>query len=1335
MSKVRMNIASGRGVVETGAPGLSRRQVLAGLLGVGALPVIALVAPDSARADPPCPVAELDEPLADTAMSDLSYQSIVQIAGPSHRVNFLRASWIGSGGQPASAIVRDIEVHDGSQWVTVSGPGSRLDEQWRVVSGDSSTISAGDYTQAANLWLALGSVTKLSASAAELTAEIPGVLDLTVRWDVSGTQPEVQWSLHVQSAGTYVVGYHATPRLEFEAVDEVLCGALQHARSIGSSTALFAWELFAPMALLQTEVDNRTLTTGVYVPGDVMAFEHERFLGWDDQPFAMSLRNAMGQIQASVYAPPGGLRSELAADESVGYVFGVVASLSSLYEAQVSISRDSYGLTRYRRNVYDTSLTASVHNMLDLVAVEPDGDDSVDFVPSVSGWWNRAKGFANIEADQQTRTATSSVLASAALVACGPQDAAWLWEHRARPQAEYNFSRRSMAHSPKHGFGADAPLGGYAFDACSTVPMWQMTRGESAGFGHIARLATAKRRWPNFVAPLSAHLLTQDPGWLAEAKAVADIYIEDRIFTPSTTNHSEVDFSAETVEHWLELVVLHDLTGEQRYLDAAHAEAKRYMGAFDVRPVPEGTVLSPVGAPIDDAYYKWVTSPGIPNYPRAVPPTETVEKWMVSTTGLTYEQLRTFKTEGDAGGFTLNAVWAPFLLRLAHLVGDDFIRDMTHNMVIGRFSNYPGYYNRQFVSWPMHPDYPLEGPSGTSAIYYHHIPAQIGLAIDYLISEHQTRSDGEIVFPYAWESTFAYFTFHTYGHQPGTFYGDDGVWPYFPQGIIAVDNAQLNWLTAVGTGRFYLSLTNATGTVQTAHVDFDAALTGIEPDQTYSASLIVNGASTAVTIAQAAVDVTVPGHGIAALVIDVPDVPSMPWQRGGATDWTSVSYHLDDIDGGGTTLEDKVYGVTIPRPDRRGYDIYIQSSIPDATPMSLRYRVDDGAWVDAPAKTYPREWTFGVEDLRSSFSYVATVDGVARDERTLYLPGFISGGLPHGQTVGGELRTDRGSSTPGDAIDVTVVLRNETDVDLDGVTAWLGVPSGWTKVDPTVPTTIPANSSLELPAAVTPGPYSGATGVDRSITGRIRWSGGSKPLASLVVQHLTAMKLLDVSASPAAVTSLTDDVTIRTSILNRGAAAATGTATLTLPTGWTANETAVTWSADPRSWVAVTMVATPTAAPFGDATLMIQPGGGLPSRSVQVSVGTRYIVANGDTAYSETGTWLASSLEGYDGIRSRYSPESQYGGTATFTPTIADAADYEVSVWYPTNPDTTTDALYTVTTPDGSTDFHVDQTQGADGWRVLGTFALPSGTDSSVTLTAITGLVTRVSAVRFQQAS
>ncbi|KRE57991.1 golvesin C-terminal-like domain-containing protein [Paenibacillus sp. Soil750] len=110
------------------------------------------------------------------------------------------------------------------------------------------------------------------------------------------------------------------------------------------------------------------------------------------------------------------------------------------------------------------------------------------------------------------------------------------------------------------------------------------------------------------------------------------------------------------------------------------------------------------------------------------------------------------------------------------------------------------------------------------------------------------------------------------------------------------------------------------------------------------------------------------------------------------------------------------------------------------------------------------------------------------------------------------------------------------------------------------------------------------------------------------------------------------------------------------------------------------------------------------------------ILDNGGTGYTETGTWGASSLAGSYGGSSRYS--STAGSTATWTPNITAPGYYNVYVRYPYHLYSATNAQYTIF-HNGVTDTIelIDQTNIANGWRLLETVYFAGGGSEYVRLT------------------
>ena len=85
--------------------------------------------------------------------------------------------------------------------------------------------------------------------------------------------------------------------------------------------------------------------------------------------------------------------------------------------------------------------------------------------------------------------------------------------------------------------------------------------------------------------------------------------------------------------------------------------------------------------------------------------------------------------------------WAPHLLRLFQYTRKPIYETYARNGVIGRFTNYPGYYATGYTDITLSPDFPYKGPD-VSSIYYHHIPPHLAFTWDYLVSEAIERSRG-----------------------------------------------------------------------------------------------------------------------------------------------------------------------------------------------------------------------------------------------------------------------------------------------------------------------------------------------------------------------------------------------------------------------------------------------------------------------------------------------------------------------------------------------------------------------------------------------------------------
>ncbi|PSL05948.1 hypothetical protein CLV30_103100 [Haloactinopolyspora alba] len=1294
---------------------ISRRSILtlAGA-GVGAAAVQHMIGPlhpamAALRNTPaseglPAPLRKIEKPGLTIAEDPAAV-----VTGPRHRVSFRLATW--DGGR---TYVRDIEVRADGGWISATSPDARFDEQWVVLAGaDGSKVNY--YASMTPHWLALDEIEQVDDTTVRLTTSADLGFDIAVRWNVAGENPEVQWTVTAGADGHHIVGYQAMDIARFANVEEVLCGALQHARVVDGADSLNASELFAPMSLVQQTVGEQVWTTGVYLPPESEDFVHLARIGFDNQPYGMSLRNGdvdPENVQAVVFAPQIGEQSPLEAGGSRTMSFGVCAEPADLYTAYTGLARQEYGLRAYRENVFGTSLTEAAFNLIDLVMREPDQvDPQGGFVPSPSGWWERAKGFVDIENDQTVVISHAAVLMSAYRLT--GDDA--IYDRRARPVLEHLLSRETWGNrfTPVIGGHDRYPWGisGPAGDAAHLIPLLRQGASLNPVVRELAVQTMRERprrpagsaietgRTPMTV-PYVAQQFTGSPAYLAEAHANAAVYADQFVNRAYTTNAARVQFVYDYAKDWTELLLVAEATGDEALMEAAYREAKRFVTEMQVREVPDTLITTPTHPELTEQTDKWQEHGRRcvwDGYTRTEIPVEEVPAWVVSTCGLPTEQLSTHRLNGK---YNLPH-WSAFLQRLAWRTGDAFIHDVAHNGVVGRFTNYPGYNLRQFTSWPMHPEFPLEGPPGAGAVYYHHIPSHLGITLDYLFTEHLIRSDGAVAYPGVFEDNYVFFKFHTYGHAPGTFYGEDGVWPCLRRGIVDVDNHQINWIAGTGNGSLYISLTNESAEQQTARITFDPGPSAVASLRSYSVEVIRdNGEREERRVQGAQLSVPVTGRGITAVIVRGVNLSSPLHVEPEYDAHGPGSFHFDDESPVGL-----VRGMVLVRPDRGKADAYVFAGTEDQA--TLRYTLDGETWTEVPNEVYPNEWTVALPDLDASFTYEVVVGDARTEAVTLSLPASVTGVCPPGKTAHAELLADP-DVAGGDPVVVEVRAYNGTDGRLEGARVALRVPDGWT-VTPTgdQPTAIggdPALWTFEVTVPVD------AAAEMNSIGATLSWDGGVDEAAAVDVRVMETVEIVafdvpEPEVQPGA------SIPLAVYAMNRGPAERGGPVTVLVPSGWTLEPAEQEYRLEPRGWARYdyTLTAPADAAPYTTHQLTARVEN--TEREVSVSVVSPGLVItnNSDVGYFETGEWARSGLRGVDGETTRYSRTGQKGSTATWQPWIPEAGLYELAVWYPYHDRTTTAAVYTVHHAGGKDSFTVNQQENAGEWRVMGTFRFDAG--------------------------
>ncbi|EIP97425.1 hypothetical protein OpiT1DRAFT_01865 [Opitutaceae bacterium TAV1] len=630
-----------------------------------------------------------------------------------------------------------------------------------------------------------------------------------------------------------------------------------------------------PLSLIELPPDGAlpALTLGVAASPAGIPFEwpHVR-----NARYGFALQADDGRLQPAVFQPVLGFEdSRWRAGETHTLRWRVFARAGDWRDTLAYATQRIFNVTDYRHPV-EQSITRAARNIFTLMTDEDAG-----------GWDARLKGFWNIEAPGTVTHSAPLAVVSAAVLA----DDEALYVSRALPTIEYTLTR-TAAH-----FALEVPKTQPVYADEKAVRLatpsryygaayWQgldslLGPGANPWLADLARRAAragSVQHWiPKFSDTLALYRLEPRPELLDTAVRQAAEWVAREIDGRKTGDIGYAPFyNHDFIPVWWDLLALHELTGDARWLEAARTGAMLTVAGLRSQPAPPAGNLA---APelihkgndfIGNTHLWWRGGKpfrlGWPRQPGDVLE-HTVPAWIVSPVGLSLEQPSTFfagASRGETEGFQtiLMSSWTPSLLRLHALTRDPVYRDSARNGIVGRFGNYPGYYLRGFTDLPQSARYPYKGPDVTS-IYYHHIPPHLAFTLDWLFAEAELRSGGEIKFPWAQQAGYVWFNNRVFGQGGGEIFGEHDARPLLPHGV-TVDDPGLNWIAARTPERFWVVLMNDASDARPARVQLDAAALRVDTQQPVLVRTAAPGAS-ATEPAPWTPSLTVPPRGLVAL--------------------------------------------------------------------------------------------------------------------------------------------------------------------------------------------------------------------------------------------------------------------------------------------------------------------------------------------------------------------------------------------------------------------------------------------------------------------------------------
>ena len=343
----------------------------------------------------------------------------------------------------------------------------------------------------------------------------------------------------------------------------------------------------------------------------------------------------------------------------------------------------------------------------------------------------------------------------------------------------------------------------------------------------------------------------------------------------------------------------------------------------------------------------------------------TVPAWTVSRVGLGIEQTTTF---AYYSGNIIMSTWAPDLMRIAELTDDEMLETFARNALVGRFANYPSYYLTEYSTYQQQEDFPYIGPDSTQ-IYYHHIPVMISMLQDFLISQAYSWSDKKVDFPSVRSQGYHYYSNRHYGFAPGKVYNEKDMWLWMKEGLVTVDNKQIDWFGARKDGRAAFVFTNASNETVTTKVTFGNDV--VMANRVNSVIYTPTGNTTQI-IENKTITLSVPPKTTVAIAFNA-EISAPEYSKMYGTNSTNLSgthvkssvINTNDVIGNVVQLAPNSYNVHV-------YSTYRPTSV-DAengiSRMIIRYSIGGETWQALTDLTFPFEFSIPVSDSKKDFKY------------------------------------------------------------------------------------------------------------------------------------------------------------------------------------------------------------------------------------------------------------------------------------------------------------------------------------------------------------------------------
>lgn len=702
---------------------------------------------------------------------------------------------------------------------------------------------------------------------------------LTFAFDDLSFEPKVTFNATMKNEGAYSFTYFTGDEFKDEAFDRITA-PVTYVKDFAPAEdcVLGEYLMFTPMITFTFGEGKNALTKGVVVDP---TYVRQDVATPGRMDFGVMFRSPNGLVRAQLVAPVFNSEgSVFNAGDTYDFAYRILYNNEDYFENYVHVAEDLYKCTDVRTNYYH-SINEAIYNTTDLLLDDMYG-----------GWDDKNMAFYYMEHDNHTTQSNIIEMMQRYMLTENEE----ILEERAIPSVAYLLSRggkhfgRTLSYSTYFP-DPPAPLSGVdEYNSAATfVGLYQMSQGRTPFF---LNYAVQKSQLDNDlwgIAGLNAmNNLYPNEEYVKTLIEKADKYLESTMNNEGSAfnNKPYVDgFVAGDSNAMLNAFLqAYEATGDQKYLDAAENAARYSMftlwttgyqndyATTDYTVDPIKTVERPL---VNDGYGWYYHKDGIRwrvGNPYGVVTLakdsetklkeETAPGWVPARTGMTTEHIM---TPANGNAIYMN-MWPGSMLRIYKYTGDEFFLTQARNAIVGRFGNYPGYYNERYLLHDKQADYPYKGPD-FNLIYWHHIPVFLGMLEDFLINNIWLRSDENIEFPSVLQAGYAYFTTNQYGFAPGKFYDENDMWLWLDRGIIEPDSVAVDYITAKKDGVLGIAMVNENDTDLTTTITLGEK---IPNSATYTETATLydkDGNKSTVEIVNGKFTVTIPARGIQSVVL------------------------------------------------------------------------------------------------------------------------------------------------------------------------------------------------------------------------------------------------------------------------------------------------------------------------------------------------------------------------------------------------------------------------------------------------------------------------------------